>query len=172
MRRTARTALLLAATLATTSLLVGAGMAAERGASPRPAADRPTERPAADRPGADRFPDIVPLPDGFQPEGITSGPGATAYVGSLADGAIWSGSLRTGEGDILVEGEPGRTAVGTEYDRRTGRLWVAGGATGEIRAYDADSGDLLQTYQVEGAGFLNDLTVTRDAVYATDSVVQ
>ena len=43
------------------------------------------------------FPDRIELPDGFQPEGITIGPGATAYVGSLATGAIYAVNLRTGE---------------------------------------------------------------------------
>ena len=34
------------------------------------------------------FPSRIDLPDGWQPEGITAGRGNTAYVGSLADGAI------------------------------------------------------------------------------------
>ena len=115
------------------------------------------------------FPPLVPLPDGWQPEGITAGRGATVFVGSLADGAIWRGNVRTGEGDVLVGGVPGRVAVGVDYEFRADRLWVAGGPTGEVRAYDASTGDLLATYTFAGAGFLNDLVVTRDAVYVTDS---
>jgi hypothetical protein len=38
--------------------------------------------------------------------------------------------------------------------------------------YDARHGRLLATYQFAGAGFLNDLVVTGDAVYVTDSMVQ
>ncbi|GAB2692252.1 NHL repeat-containing protein [Thalassiella azotivora] len=118
------------------------------------------------------LPDTVALPDGFQPEGITSGPGTTFYVGSLADGAIYRGDLRTGRGSVLVPGSPGAVSVGIEYDRRTGRLWVAGGPTGQVRAHDARTGELLGSWAPGGTGFLNDLTVTRDAVYVTDSQVQ
>jgi hypothetical protein len=117
------------------------------------------------------FPEVIPLPDGFQPEGIASGPGTTAYVGSLADGAIWSGDLRTGEGGLLVEGA-GAPAVGVEYDAANDRLWVAGGASGEVRVYDASTGELLDIWTVEGALFLNDVVVTADAAYVTDSQVQ
>jgi hypothetical protein len=35
------------------------------------------------------FPDVLPLPDGFNPEGIVAGKGNTLYVGSLFDGAIY-----------------------------------------------------------------------------------
>lgn len=146
MRRTTTAALLAATALAATTAL-----AAPSTASPS-------------------FPEVIPLPDGFQPEGIASGPGTTAYVGSLADGSIWSGDLRTGEGGILVEGA-GAPAVGVEYDAANDRLWVAGGPSGEVRVYDASSGELLDSWTVEGAGFLNDVVVTADAAYVTDSQV-
>ena len=45
------------------------------------------------------FPKTLPLPDGFQPEGIEIGPGTTFYVGSIPTGAIYRGDLRTGEVD-------------------------------------------------------------------------
>lgn len=115
------------------------------------------------------FPPLVPLPGGWQPEGITAGKGTTVFVGSLADGAIWQGDVRTGAGGILVDGVTGNVAVGIDYEVRADRLWVAGGPTGEVRAYDASTGDLLETYNFAGAGFLNDLVVTREAVYVTDS---
>jgi sugar lactone lactonase YvrE len=117
------------------------------------------------------FPTRIDLPDGFAPEGITTGRGKTLYVGSLADGAIWQADARTGEGSILVPGVEGRVAVGVEYDTARQVLWVAGGPTGTVRAYDTRTGDLLATYMFD-AGFLNDLVVTRDAVYATDSMMQ
>jgi sugar lactone lactonase YvrE len=118
------------------------------------------------------LPARIDLPDGFQPEGITKGRGSTVYVGSLVDGAIWKGNLRTGTGQILVPGVSGQVAVGTEYDRRTGRLWVAGGPTGLVRVYDARSGTLLETYDFGPGGFLNDLVATRKGVYVTDSFQQ
>ncbi|RFU21124.1 SMP-30/gluconolactonase/LRE family protein [Geodermatophilus marinus] len=119
--------------------------------------------------GGGWFPDVIPLPAGFQPEGIATGRGPTFYVGSLADGAIYRGSLRTGEGSVLVEGVPGRVAVGVEVDRR-GRLWVAGGDTGTGRVHDTRTGDELASWSFATAGFVNDVVVTRDAAYFTDSL--
>ncbi|HEU4920347.1 MAG TPA: hypothetical protein VFT20_11460 [Candidatus Limnocylindrales bacterium] len=116
------------------------------------------------------FPDALALPNGWAPEGITAGRGTTVYVGSLADGAIWQANVRTGDGEILVEGEVGMVAVGVEYEAGADRLWVAGGPTGQVRVYDASSGDLLETYTFSPAGFLNDLVVTSEAVYVTDSM--
>jgi hypothetical protein len=118
------------------------------------------------------FPDRIDLPNGWAPEGITAGPGTTVYVGSLVDGAVWQADVRTGEGSILVPGVAGNVAVGTEYEADADRLWVAGGPTGQVRVYDASSGELLETYVFSPAGFLNDLVVTDDAVYVTDSNIQ
>ena len=65
-------------------------------------------------------------------------------------------------------------AVGVDYDRRRDLLWVAGGGTNRIRAHDADTGRRLAVYNFpsETARFINDLVVTRRAVYATDSFNQ
>src|SRR5256885_16453095 len=82
------------------------------------------------------FPETIGLPNGWQPEGITRS-GTTAYVGSLANGAVFSIDLHSGSGHVLVPGAAGRVAVGVDYDTRSGRLWVAGGPTGRVSAYDA-----------------------------------
>ena len=118
-------------------------------------------------------PDRIELPNGWQPEGITTD-GRDLYVGSLVDGAIWRASTRTGAGRILAPGATGRVAAGVEYDFRRDLLWVAGADTAKIRAYDADSGRLLRTYAFTSATprFINDLVVTRHGVYATDSFNQ
>jgi len=118
------------------------------------------------------FPDLIPLPDGFSPEGVAVGAGSSFYVGSLADGSIYRGDLRTGEGEILV-GPSGGPAVGVEVDTK-GRLWVAGGPTGTGTVYDADTGALVAAYQFTAPGdsFINDVVVTRDAAYFTDSSPQ
>ncbi len=121
---------------------------------------------------AARFPARIDLPDGWAPEGITAGRGTTVYVGSLVDGAIWKGDVRTGTGRVLVPGVAGNVAVGVEYEARANRLWVAGGPTGAVRVYNARTGALLQTYLFSPAGFLNDLVVTPRAVYVTDSNIQ
>jgi hypothetical protein len=111
----------------------------------------------------------VALPDGLRPEGVTSDGQSTFYVGSLADGRVVTGSLRTGDTRVLVPGVDGRMAVGTLFDRRNDRIWVAGGDTGAVTAYDARSGQQLGRWLTPGSVFLNDLTITRDAVYVTDS---
>jgi sugar lactone lactonase YvrE len=117
------------------------------------------------------FPDVISLPDGFQPEGITSGRGNTFFVGSLVDGAIYRGNVRTGRGRVFIPGSEGNVAVGTEFDRHR-RLWVAGGDTGKARVYNTRNGNLRRTYDLAPAGttFVNDVVVTRKAAYFTDSV--
>jgi hypothetical protein len=111
----------------------------------------------------------IDLPAGFRPEGIESW-GKWLYAGSLADGAIYRANAKTGEGQILVPGEAGKVAVGLHIDRR-GRLWVAGGPTGQVRVYDARNGTLLRTYTfAPGPVFFNDLDITRNRVVVTDSM--
>lgn len=112
----------------------------------------------------------IELPAGFAPEGIEAAAGTTVYVGSLADGSIWRGDVRTGRGSVWVAGA-GAPALGLAYDGPRRLLWVAGGPSGEVRVYSTDSGALLRTYTFPGAGFLNDLTITDRAVYVTDSLV-
>ena len=119
---------------------------------------------------ANPFPDTIDLPQGWQPEGITSN-GTTLYVGSLVDGAIWRGTLQSGTGDTFIEGVDGQMAVGIDYEDAHDRLWVAGGDNHTVRVYDASTGELLETYTFE-SGFINDVVATEDAVYATNSNIQ
>jgi sugar lactone lactonase YvrE len=115
------------------------------------------------------FPEVIQLPRGFQPEGIEVGRGTTFYVGSVANGAIYRGNLRTGAGAILVPGETGRAATGIEFDNRD-RLWVAGAGTGKAYVYDAGTGALIRTYTFASSDtFINDVVVTRTAAFFTDS---
>src|SRR5512134_2085670 len=116
------------------------------------------------------FPATIPLPNGWQPEGITIGDGTTFYVGSIPTGAVYRGDLRTGKGATLVAGAPGRAAIGVEHDR--GRLFVAGGGTGKGFVYDARTGALVRELQLAtggGATFVNDVAVTKRAAWFTDS---
>jgi sugar lactone lactonase YvrE len=116
------------------------------------------------------FPQVIQLPTGFQPEGIEIGRGTTFYAGSVANGAIYRGNLRTGTGSILVPGALGKSATGIELDNHD-RLLVAGAATGNLYVYDAGTASLLRTYQLATAPtFINDLVFTHDAVYVTDSM--
>lgn len=114
------------------------------------------------------FPARIELPDGFQPEGIAIGPGPTAWLGSLADGDIYEVSLRTGEGRVISQG-PGTPSVGMKSDRR-GRLFVAGGPAGTARVVDTDTGAVLTELALTtGASFVNDVVLTREAAWFTDS---
>ncbi len=114
------------------------------------------------------FPETIPVPAGSDPEGIAT-KGKTFYVGSRENGSVYSGSLRTGRGDILVPAQEGREAYGLK--RRGGELYVAGGPTGSIYVYDARTGENLDVEQLfePDMGFINDVTVTRKAAYFTDS---
>jgi sugar lactone lactonase YvrE len=115
------------------------------------------------------FPDVIALPNGLQPEGIEIGTGTTFYAGSRATGAVVRGDLRTGTVTPLVRAASDRMALGIEYDR--GRLYVAGGMTGRAFVYDAKTGATLANLLLTTASptFVNDVVVTRDAAWFTDS---
>jgi hypothetical protein len=119
-------------------------------------------------------PSRIDLPDGSFPEGIESGRGTSFFVGSMTDGTIWRGDFRTGSLSVLAPGEPGLASAGIAYEARHNRIWVAGVGPmlvgrGDVRVYDASSGALLETYQVPGVALMNDVAVTPEAVYVTDS---
>ena len=116
------------------------------------------------------FPKTIPLPNGWQPEGIAIGHGTTFYVGSIPTGAVYRGDLRTGQGAVLVPGAEGRAAIGIKYDH--GLLFVAGGPTGKAFVYSARTGALIREVQLATGTdptFINDVVVTRKAAYFTDS---
>ena len=117
------------------------------------------------------FPGVIALPTGFQPEGIAVGKGHTFFVGSIPTGAIVRGDLSTGTVSPLVPAQAGRNAIGLATDER-GRIFVAGGPTGQGYVYDAQTGASLASYQLAtGADptFVNDVVVTKDAAWFTDS---
>jgi sugar lactone lactonase YvrE len=122
---------------------------------------------AAPAAAATHLPTTVRLPDGFQPEGIAIGPGPVAYVGSLADGSIYRADLLTGRGRIVSQG-PGTPSNGLKSDA-AGRLFVAGGAGGDARVVDTRTGTVLASYALDG-GFVNDVVLTEDAAWFTDSL--
>lgn len=119
------------------------------------------------------FPNVIPVPDGFAPEGIDFGASSTFYVASLATGAVFRGDARTGTGGLVVPPQLGRSACGVRYDARRNRLWVAGSLTGQAYVYDATTGATLATYQLSdpatGPTVVNDVVVLRDAVYFTEN---
>jgi hypothetical protein len=122
--------------------------------------------PAAAR----QYPETIPLPNGWAPEGIATGFGNEFFSGSRMTGGIFRGNLKTGMGDVLVPGRTGGAATGMKVDRRN-RLFVSGAATGTARIYNGGSGALLREYTLtEDDTFINDVTLTRRAAYFTDSI--
>jgi hypothetical protein len=117
--------------------------------------------------------DSIPLPVDFQPEGIAIGEGNTFYVGSLRDGDIYRGDLHSREGAVWVDNDAadGRVAVGMRVVRHRDWLVVAGGPTGHAYVYDTDDGTTVADLVLGPAGstFANDVAVTHDALYFTDT---
>ncbi|GAB2764085.1 hypothetical protein GCM10027072_73360 [Streptomyces bullii] len=131
--------------------------------------------PASEVRSAKPFPKVLNLPNGFSPEGIAIDE-RVAFTGSLVDGSIQRINLKTGATEQFAPSPgPSRVAVGMHVDRFD-RLWVAGGGKGfgrdlitSFRVYDTRSGALLADVPVPEAVFLNDVIVTRSAVWFTDS---
>jgi hypothetical protein len=113
----------------------------------------------------------IPLPQEFRPEGIASGKADSFYVGSIPLGAVYSGSYRTGEGAVLVPPHSDRSHTGLKVDTRFDRLFVAGGSTKAIYVYDSQTGADVAAFSLPDAGFVNDVVLTRNAAYFTDSLV-
>lgn len=122
----------------------------------------------------DPFPDVILLPTGFEAEGIEIGNGNDVFVTAISYspnpvmiGAIWKGDLLTGDGDILSPPD-GSPSVGIKFDKRTNWLFVCKPYGAKI--VDATSGDLVDQYFFgDPAALINDVVVTKDAAYFTDS---
>jgi hypothetical protein len=73
---------------------------------------------------------------------------------------------------VLIPGQAGRVSVGLKYDERSHLLFVAGGPTGKAFVYDTDTGALADEIQLTTSTttFINDVVVTQDAAYFTDSM--
>lgn len=158
MRRPRRPTLTAAA--AAVCLLAGCGGEDAAPGGPSPAATAP--------PG-----DYVLPGDRVFPEGVAvERSSGRVFAGSTTDGTIFRAA---GPGEpvrvFLPGGRDGRTAVtGLEVDAR-GRLFVAGRDTARAFVYDATSGRLLRALRAPDTGrsLVNDVAVTDDAAYFTDS---
>lgn len=115
---------------------------------------------------------VGPAADDIYPEGIAA-QGNEFYVGSTTDGTIYRGRLDEPTAvPFLPGGQDGRVvAAGLKVDGRT--LFVAGGPTGLVWAYDLRTRQLAGSWQVAQDGapaFLNDIAISpRGDVYVTDS---
>lgn len=121
---------------------------------------------------------VYDLPgSGVFPEGITAADD-TFYVTSTSDGAVFRGTVGSPDVSVFLPGgADGRTGAAgidvTDDDDRADYLVIAGGATGKVWVYDADSGDLVATF-TNGLGtdatFLNDVAIADNGdAYVTDS---
>src|SRR6266542_2610100 len=87
------------------------------------------------------FPARIDFPAGWRAEGVAVGRGSTFYAGDTTNGAIYAGDLRTGDGSVLVAGKTGGSAFGVFADYT------------------------LTTPTC----FINDVTVTNDGAYFTNT---
>jgi len=124
---------------------------------------------ASNKSTATNFPAIIDLPNGFYPEGIVLGNGNDLYAGSLYHGGIYKMDLRTGSGAMIVPAQSNRIAVGLDFDTRTNYIFVAGGFDGHAYVYDALSGAEVGAFQLTTTGFINDVIITENAAYFTNS---
>ena len=96
------------------------------------------------------------------------------YVGSTFDGTIYRGNVRDDGGELevfLAAGMDERGGVtGMKVDAQ-GRLFIAGRRTGRAFVYDTASRDLIKVLETPASPntLINDVTVTADAAYFTDS---
>ena len=124
---------------------------------------------AGDKPFPTR---VVTLP-GSSSEGFAIGKGPTAY-NSSPDGSLYKVDLRSGEGEVLIDIQDPLDCqkLGMRVDDRTNYLFVAGCFYGNALVLDTDNGATIMEYQLNTSGefgIVNDLTITNDAVYFTDS---
>ena len=109
----------------------------------------------------------IVLPGATGAEGIATGTGSTFYAGDLFTGDIFRGDLRRGDAEVFIDAPAGRAAAGLKADVRSNLLFVAGAFTGQGYVYDLSTGAEVAVYQF--AGFINDVVVTNDAAWFTNS---
>jgi len=130
--------------------VVGALAALAAAAAPTHAADRPQ---------------TIPLPNGWQPEGIAA-QGSQLYAGSLANGAVYTVDVKGGDRGVAIPGQQGRAVAGIKVSGST--VYMSGASTGDVLVGDLRSGT-VRTYDV-GGGFVNDVALLGGSAYFTDSV--
>ena len=124
---------------------------------------------------------VLPLPDAAAyPEGVAVDPTTgTVYTNSANTGVVFRVDPDTGAvvriADPLGLGDsppakPVSVALGLKADGR-GRLWVAGARTGSMHVVDIATGERLARFTTpEGPWLINDVALTPDAAYFTDTL--
>lgn len=124
---------------------------------------------------------ILPLPnDAAYPEGVAVDPATGAvYTNSANTGVVFrvdpdTGAVtRVGDPLGLADSRPEKpmsVALGLKADGQ-GRLWVAGARTGSMHVVDIATGRRLARFTTpEGPWLINDVALTPDAAYFTDTL--
>lgn len=124
---------------------------------------------------------ILPLPEAAAyPEGVTVDPATGAiYTNSANTGVVFRIDPETGAvvqvADPLGLGDssparPVSVALGLKADGQ-GRLWVAGARTGSMHVVDIATGQRLARFATpQGPWLINDVALTSDAAYFTDTL--
>jgi len=124
---------------------------------------------------------VLPLPSAAAyPEGVTVDPATGAiYTNSANTGVVFRVDPESGAavqiGDPLElsgspPAKPVSVALGLKADGQ-GRLWVAGARTGSMHVVDIATGQRLARFTTPaGAWLINDVALTADAAYFTDTL--
>lgn len=125
---------------------------------------------------------IYPLTEAAAyPEGLTVDSALnTAYTTSANTGVVTAIDLTTGETRVVADPlemaetvitTPKSISLGLKADGQ-GRLWVAGGRSGTMHLVDIASGRRLAhfTAPLDTIGMMNDVVVTPDAAFFTDTL--
>ena len=128
----------------------------------------------------ENWPETIPIPIGFEAEGIELGKGHEFFVGanslsslfgelvsegdihhelSASAGAIYKGNLRTGEGVLLAE-PTGKPVSGLSYDPRTDYLYAATGfGYGDADGNFTFSGQGVTVYDASNGDIIREITI-------------
>jgi hypothetical protein len=117
-------------------------------------------------------PETIDLPADFAPEGVATGRGGTFYAGTRDGGRVARGNIHDASpAEVFVDDPLVDAATGLKADVRHDLLWVAGAASGKAAVYDLETGDGVTalTLTTKTPSFINDVVVTNDAAYFTNS---
>lgn len=117
---------------------------------------------------------VISLPPGVQPEGITFGLGSNYFASDLRSGSVFLIDVQSGLVTTAVPPVSNRSGVGLDFSR--GRLFVAGGGSlfkgapkPALHVYDVITGRAIVSCPTRNAGIVNDVVADRDFAYYTDS---
>ena len=126
--------------------------------------------------------EILSLDDNFFPEGITISRNGDILVGSLKHNKIVKFKNKKEPAETFVSSNSSNlnSVIGIIADNRNKILWACSSNPGvsnypsddivSLKAFDLNSGDLLQSYEFPNGGFCNDIAIdAKGNVYATDS---